>query len=253
MPRLALGEPPVIQSTGYSPTGYANREKSSSAGHWHFHLYLYDGELQSHREWIPFRPGWASLVPPGRDHVVKRGDRSPHWWVRFKTPGTGAPHRLLPEVWDLGGRVHWVTERLSRINRVFTDEPQLARARFWELLLELTREPEKSAEEESGTDRLADALRYLEKELDTRKPVAFLAERLGVTEGHVIRLFRKRFQTTPAAWRRKRLAERARLLLQESHLSPKQVADELGIRDLQHFNKLLRRELGVSPRAIRES
>lgn len=251
MPRLALGEAPHIQSAGYSPTGYQMEEKSSGTGFWHFHLYLYKGEIKGGSGWLAFEPGWASLVPAGRDHQVRRPQRSPHWWVRFRVVGSPAPHLAFPEVWDLADLVGPVTEGLSRVSGVLATEPHLARARFWAILLELGRGP-GALTENIAPDRLGDALRYLEQHTDSPKPVAFLAQRLGVTEGHVIRLFRKRFGTTPAAWRRKRFAERARLLLTESHLSPKQVAEELGIRDLQHFNKLLRRELGQSPRTLRE-
>jgi AraC-like DNA-binding protein len=51
---------------------------------------------------------------------------------------------------------------------------------------------------------------------------------------------------------RRRRVERARHLLLHSGLSIKQVACEVGLPDLQLFNKTIRRAYGVAPRSLRE-
>jgi AraC-like DNA-binding protein len=50
----------------------------------------------------------------------------------------------------------------------------------------------------------------------------------------------------------KRRTELARHLLCEAKMPPRAVAAMIGAKDLQTFNKLLRRGSGFSPRGIRE-
>ena len=44
---------------------------------------------------------------------------------------------------------------------------------------------------------------------------------------------------------------RAQHLLSQSTLPIKAIAEEVGIPDLQHFNKVVRRKLGGAPRRLR--
>jgi transcriptional regulator GlxA family with amidase domain len=67
----------------------------------------------------------------------------------------------------------------------------------------------------------------------------------------LVRLFRRHLETTPVAYIRKRRAEHAKHLLIHTTLPMKSIARQIGLTDLQQFNKLLRKTLGRSPRAIR--
>lgn len=78
-----------------------------------------------------------------------------------------------------------------------------------------------------------------------------VAEAVGVSHNHLIRLFRAETGGTVVAYIRRRRMEQARHLLRESTLSIPAVAASVGIGDLQAFNKACRRELGASPRTIR--
>lgn len=248
MPLLPLGQAPELVKAAYSPTGYRSTEKSPRTSFWQLHLYLYEGELLERDQWIRFAPGWMSLTPPGQNHEVHRPRRSPHYFVHFLI--SGRPQVPLPRCWLPQPEGESFTTVLARLVREAPLHPQRSRSRLWELLWRISEAPVRPAEQAlpRGLDA---ALHYLEQDLDTPRPVAFLAERLGLSQGHLIRLFKKHLGLTPASWRRRRLAERAKLLLQESHLTPAQVAESLGLRDLQRFNKLMRREFGAAPRSLR--
>ena len=47
--------------------------------------------------------------------------------------------------------------------------------------------------------------------------------------------------------------KRADTLLRESNLPIKAIAEQLGLSDLQHFNKFIRSRTGLPPRAFREA
>lgn len=248
MPLLPLGQAPEIIKAAYSPTGFRNTETAARGGFWQFHLYLYDGSLSEREAWLDFKPGFMSLTPPMVAHVVRRPRRSPHYYVHFRA--SGKPQVAFERLWCPSRSEASSTGELARLIRETPLHPSRCRAAFWEMLWKLSETP-ADASMAALPRGLESALHYLDQDLETRRPVAFLAERLGISQGHLIRLFKKHFDLTPSAWRRKRLAARARLMLQESHLTPAQVAESLGIRDLQRFNKLMRREFGAPPRQLR--
>ncbi|MBN8216758.1 MAG: helix-turn-helix transcriptional regulator [Spirochaetes bacterium] len=249
MPQVPLGQPPGLVKVGYSPTGFRGTEIARRDGFWQFHLYLYEGALRERDAWLSFAPGWMSLTPPSIAHEVRRPRRSPHYFVHFRPSGN--PSASFPRLWLPMQSPDSSTAIIARLVGESLLHPERSRSRFWEFLWRLTETPTSPGKADLPRG-LEAAMHYLEQDLETRRPVAFLAQRLGLSQGHLIRLFKKHFDLTPAAWRRRRLAERARMMLQESHLSPAQVAETLGVRDLQRFNKLMRREFGAAPRELRK-
>jgi AraC-like DNA-binding protein len=246
---LPLGKPPELIQAGYSPTGFKPIEATPALPFWQLHLYLYDGQLFDNDEWKTFGPGWISLTPPKLKHQVKRPKQSPHYYLHFNA--SGSPEVSLERLWKLNGEMDWLNEEITQLIKENHKSAVRSKARLWETLWQLA--DMRSKEPESKLHRgLEAALHYLDKNLETPKPLAFLAERLGLSPSHVSRLFKQQIGETPIAWQRRRKAERARLMLRESHLSPAQIAESLGIRDLQRFNKLMRKEFGLSPRALRK-
>jgi len=81
---------------------------------------------------------------------------------------------------------------------------------------------------------------------------ARLAATVGLSPNHLIRLFRRDLQTTPAQyWDRVRIEHaRHRLLLPDSRV--KEVSIELGFTYLSHFSKWFKRHTGSTPRSIRD-
>ncbi|WP_420715734.1 helix-turn-helix transcriptional regulator [Streptomyces sp. SBT349] len=84
-------------------------------------------------------------------------------------------------------------------------------------------------------------------------PAPGVARAAGVSHNHLTRLFRAETGDTVVAHIRRRRMERAGHLLRETTLPVRSVAASVGIGDLQAFNKICRRELGASPRAVRAS
>jgi transcriptional regulator GlxA family with amidase domain len=74
-----------------------------------------------------------------------------------------------------------------------------------------------------------------------------------VSHTHLTRLFRQDTGHTVVGYVRRRRMERARHLLIASTLAIPAVAATVGIPDLQAFNKTCRKELGASPRAVRQA
>ena len=80
----------------------------------------------------------------------------------------------------------------------------------------------------------------------------FSAEQ-GMSQAHLIRLFKSHFQLTPYEYLMKRKMERACSLLQYSSLSIKEIAARLNFSDQYYFSNYFRRRCGVSPREYRKN
>ncbi|NUT48649.1 MAG: helix-turn-helix transcriptional regulator, partial [Saccharothrix sp.] len=98
---------------------------------------------------------------------------------------------------------------------------------------------------------VARAIAHVEENLADPPAVPEIAAAAGVSQNHLLRLFRAETGGTVVAYVRRRRLERARHLLRESTLPIPAVAAAVGFTDLQAFNKACRRELGASPRAVR--
>ena len=102
---------------------------------------------------------------------------------------------------------------------------------------------------QSGTAAtLSRALRLLEESGDA----SGLAERLGMTDRHLRRLFAQHLGASPAAVLRTRRLHLARQLVETSSLSMIDVAHAAGFESLRRFNDALKRGFGRTPSELRK-
>jgi AraC-like DNA-binding protein len=90
---------------------------------------------------------------------------------------------------------------------------------------------------------------------DLGEPLDFgrIATQSGLSPNHLVRLFRRDLQTTPAQyWERLRI-EYARHRLLQPNARVKEVSIELGFTYLSHFSKWFKRHTGQTPREIRNA
>ncbi len=73
----------------------------------------------------------------------------------------------------------------------------------------------------------------------------------GCSREHFSRVFNERYQTTPAAWLSQQRVEHARYLLQTTHLTVEDIAQQCGLSGSHSLARALRRIYQKGPRAIR--
>jgi len=79
-----------------------------------------------------------------------------------------------------------------------------------------------------------------------------LCAKVGLSQNHLIRLFRKELLTTPHQfWDRLRI-EHAQSRLRQPDIRIKEVAIDLGFKHLSHFSKWFKRHTGSPPQSARE-
>lgn len=99
--------------------------------------------------------------------------------------------------------------------------------------------------------RIHQMLAYIRKNIHLRLDIDVLADKACMSKDHFIRVFKREMGETPNVYVTKKKMEKAELLLVTTDLSVKQVADSLGYEDYSYFNKLFKKNAGVTPQQYR--
>lgn len=116
-----------------------------------------------------------------------------------------------------------------------------------------TRRPPAAAAGQGHDRRIVRAVDYIHANLGANLSLRDVASASGLSVGALARLFPRHTGTSPHAYMLRKRIERARLLLQSTELPIAQVALETGFADQAHLCKVLKRHLGITPRALRLS
>ncbi len=87
--------------------------------------------------------------------------------------------------------------------------------------------------------------------LDDPLPIATLAAGVHLSPSRFAHLFRRHVGTSPAHYLHALRMQRARLTLEQTFLSVKEVMSLVGCNDASHFSRDFRRFHGITPRACR--
>ena len=99
--------------------------------------------------------------------------------------------------------------------------------------------------------RIAHVLVYIERHLGQSLSAEDLARSVGLRPSQFRALFARHTGMSPGRYLQSRRLVRARLLLERTFLTVRQVRDQVGYLDPSHFSRDFHREYGVSPKAVR--
>lgn len=256
---MRLREPPEIVDMWFPthPTGNQLTERYFFPDWWCIHLYRYEAELSLDGEVLHVRPGSAGLIPPGIKQEYRYVGRSEHAFAHFKIPRSKGPEvetdtLRLCALQDLGPAFEETYSDFEEAIGAFRVRPRQAEARLWDILWRLVDRSEVADPERLERHPAVEkVLRAIELRLSSPLSLADLAREVGLSQGHLTRLFREALGETVVSYVRRRRLERAKHLLVHSDIPIKQVAAEAGVPDVHVFNKLVRRTFGASPKQVR--
>ena len=102
-------------------------------------------------------------------------------------------------------------------------------------------------------DRIQMSLTYIRKNIGSRLNIEQLADKACMSKDHYIRVFKHETGETPNAYITKRKMEKAELVLLTTDLPVKSIADLLGYDDYSYFNRIFRKNSGMTPLQYRAS
>lgn len=116
-----------------------------------------------------------------------------------------------------------------------------------------TLQPEEVLSVRSTDTTVHKAMLLLEQQLHSPAPIEELCEPLGIGRRQLERRFQRDVGLSPGEYRNRLRLERARWLLQNTDLEVTEISFECGFHDGASFSRFVRKELGVSPRELRQS
>ncbi|MEX0777411.1 MAG: AraC family transcriptional regulator [Phycisphaeraceae bacterium] len=253
--RANLSQAPRIVGIGVS-----NRNNLTAEEHRYPHLNWGIGLIRGHG-WIRYdahgprfdmSPGCAVLTPPQHTVVVHFEPHFRNHHCQFQLPDADEQAVSIAPVIQLGERFAQIDHLMFEAIGCFGTQPARAQALLWHLLWELTESPQSGGDAGTLHPALRQATRIVELQMHAKITATELARQVDVSYATLIRLFKEQFGRTIISYVRSRRMARAQDLLVHTWQPIKDIANEVGIADLQLFNKTVRRALGKSPRAIRQ-
>lgn len=101
--------------------------------------------------------------------------------------------------------------------------------------------------------RIQQTLAYIRKNIGKRLNVGILADKACMSKDHFIRIFKQETGETPNAYITLRKQEKAEQTLITTDLPIKSIADLLGYDDCSYFNKIFKKNAGMTPQQYREN
>ncbi|MBC8140163.1 MAG: helix-turn-helix transcriptional regulator [Armatimonadetes bacterium] len=257
---VPLREPPVIEWLGVGTHGRFAREDYRLPHLWCLHLYSWTGVLRAADTTLPVAPGYVSLVAPDTplSHFFRPQDPpAVHLTCGFRLAAPGSePGFLLPVMSDTDAAFGTLRGLYEKAVAVFPFAPRRAESVIWDILWRLVETPASTETPlypvaTPRTDVVTRLRETIELRLSEPLRVAELAELAGLSHNHLTRLFHAVTGKTVVAYVRERRIERATRLLKHTTMPVKQIAAQVGLPDLQAFNKAIRAATRVSPRGVR--
>jgi len=105
---------------------------------------------------------------------------------------------------------------------------------------------------EPGNLHLEKALDLMQEKVYGRLRLPDVADKLGITESYMIRLFRKKLNITPMKYYTRLKVEAAASLLADTHLAVYEIADRLNFYSEYHFSRVFKYYTGSAPTMYRK-
>jgi AraC family transcriptional regulator len=250
---IGLDKPPEITSCGHATHGIDRLVDRYHVRAWCIHFYRYEGDLFLDGQRLAIRPGSVGIIPAGLQQEYRYKGRSEHLYAHFTLRSEPDLEPVpIAAMQDVGRDFASLAQRFEHVIRIWNALPARAEARLWDMLWELSERTVRASDRgERRHSAVEHTCRIIQSRLSEPLSVRELARSAGVSPAHLTRLFRNDFAETVTSYVRKCRLERAMHLLLYSDMPVKQVACDVGIPDLQLFNKTIRRTFGLAPRVLR--
>jgi AraC-like DNA-binding protein len=252
--KLDLSQPPAVHGQGRAIHGVRQLVDDFRLPKlWSLHLYSYHAELEVDGQTFPIAPGLVSLVPPAARIQYRYRGPSMHLFAHLHVTGRRPTAGNLRMMMVPGPDLPAITDLMESAITFAATWPERTRADIWSVLLRLAGSPPApNPGHNAGQDHVAAAMSYVEFRLPEALSVPQIAAAVGLSPGHLTRVFVAATGETVVGYVRRRRIDHARRLLTSSTMSISAIAASVGIPDLQAFNKTCRAVTGQSPRQLRD-
>lgn len=255
---VPLKQRPLLEFSSIARSVPLGREQFCLKEYWSLLVFHYAMDSEFDGTYQRIEPGYMALLPPGTHKLYynRRGNDLSHTVFHFRYDHSDVLREKmipLPKFIDLSGSYPEISRKLAETAITSTTNLLWAEIQLWDMLFSLSTLTTQRRHSGSEIDpRLVEALRLMEQHISSPLSICQIAERVGLSYGYFRELFKKEKGRTPLAFFNKIRMNRAAHLLCHSKLPIKMIAFETGYENLQHFNKIIHRTFGSSPRKLRQ-
>ncbi len=255
--RIPLGGIPTVFQAGLSLHGHHRKEQFLMNDVWGLHVYFYSGTLRLEGNDFSISSGMASLTPPNTPLEWEFPNHAPHYYVHF-VPSVSLDDPLHEYTFNIMNgpfeRFDTIVRNMEVIGSNYQKNPLKAQVCLWNLLWNIY---DTDTQLEEILALLPSSVQIVVSYIDQHYSMPLVIDELalysGVSHNYLILLFKKHFGCTIEAYIRRKRCQQAEFLLRHSSLAIKSIAQAVGIPDINHFNKTIRKEFGIAPSKIRIS
>ena len=220
-------------------------------GVWGMHLYEGRCRLQIGRTHHRISPGEISFTPAEQPSLYRTGKTLNYSCVHIRTTGDQEPHRF-PLFLSAGTQTDEIRDSMNRAISLFLPHPARAVLKIWDILWMIYGALPYWDEREDGFyGTVEKAESYMAASLRSIRYPRQVADHFGLSLNHLNRLFHREKGMTVGQFLLQMKMTQVRNQLETTDKPVKLIAYEVGISDLQYFNKLCHRYLGCSPRSLK--
>ena len=216
-------------------------------------MHLYEGScrLQIGRRHRQISPGEISFTPADQPSLYRTGRTLNYSCVHIRTTGDREPHRF-PLFLSAGAQTDEIRDSMDRAIGLFLPHPARAVLKIWDILWMIYEAlPYWDRRDDGFCGAVEKAESYMAASLRTISYPRQVADHLGLSLNHLNRLFHMEKDMTVGQFLLQMKMAQVRNQLERTDKPVKLIAYEVGISDLQYFNKLCHRYLGSSPRSFK--
>lgn len=250
---IDLNGRPAITQAGVSIHGSRVSEVACLHGLWSLLAYHYSGELVVAGTTYPFHAGSVCIFPPEVAVEWRFPPHATHHYVHFSPPTTDGPRIQLPLLQELDSDFDPFCLALDEMILYQPHDPLRAAVRLWDLLHRLRRDATNSSYDLPAHTTVQKALAIIRNEHTDSIKVGAIAKVIGVSNNHLTKVFKQYCGCGLKQYLLRERVKRACHLLQRSPLSIKAISIDVGSPSAQHFNKMIRKATGLSPKEYRVS
>ena len=244
---IALDKAPELHLIGRGVHGEHRLQERYVLPEWQLHMYTYHSHYLLDGQRVEVKPGTISITPPGRSFHQFFPKRCAHLYAHFTLPGRDQ-WQQLPVAFDAGQHFSFLFKHMESAITLFARNAPRATIRFWDIIWQCC---DQHYTQDGDHPALEKVSSYIALHMHENLQVQDLVAQSGISQAQLGRLCKQHHGCTIQVYLRQQRAQRAAQLLRHTQQGITDIAHQIGIHNLQQFNKLIRREFGQNPRSMR--
>lgn len=256
-----------LTDIGYYPTAPDHYRQRKLGSEQHILIYCIAGLgwISVNGERFEVSPNQYFIIPKNTPHSYGSDNQKPWsiYWIHFLgnhseefSRLTKNPKTIFPSNIDrIENRIELFEEMLQNLEMGFSKENiQYVNICLLHFLASFKfLEQYRQIRKRDMSDVIEKSIRYMKKRLSENLSLTHLHQNVNLSQSQYSLLFKKKTGKSPLDYLIQLRIQKACLLLDNTNLKVKEIADQVGYADAYYFSRIFTKIIGISPREYRKT